>query len=120
MYKYFVVQLVCFLFDVLLFSFLIMLGFDVFYANFISKSISGALSFFMLGFLVFPSRLNHSFITFLKYLTLWVSNIFLSSYLVVLLIPFVGMAVVSKVIIDILMFNLNFFISKYLVFRLRR
>lgn len=120
MYKYLIAQLICFLLDVLLFYFLISFDVDIFHANLISKSTSGILSFFMLSLLVFYTNKSLSSTAFLKYLILWISNIIVSSYLVVLLNSVIAIAVLSKLIIDFIMFNLNFLISKYVVFRVRR
>lgn len=119
MYKYLVIQAICFLFDVLLFSFFIYIKFDIFYSNLASKIISGILSYIMIGLFVFNSGNYLSIVTISKYFALWILNIFFSSYFVVLLNSFVGVAVLSKIIVDVIMFNLNFFISKYFVFKVK-
>lgn len=115
--RYIGVQVGCFALDLIVFMAAYWLGIPVFYANVLSKICSGVTAFLLQRHWVFKST-HESFSTqSFRYLGLWLANIPLTSWLVVVLYRVTENALVSKILVDGVAFVVNYIISRYFIFK---
>jgi putative flippase GtrA len=114
--KYIGVQVGCFALDLLIFFTAYGLDIPVFYANTLSKTCSGIAAFLLQRHWVFQS--THQTITkqSLRYLSLWIANIPITSLLTAGLYHVTGNPLLSKILIDGLAFVINYLVSRRLIF----
>lgn len=117
--KYIGVQVGSFLFDFLLFTLLSLAGNSIFASNFLSKIGSGLLSFTLQRHFVFKANQKSISRQFLLYLSLWVANIFGTSWLIVQIDALIDNRYFAKLLTDGIAFVINYLVSKHLIFTTR-
>ena len=115
-------SIACFVIDIAIFAWLFWLGMSAMFATIFARTISGIVNFMLNKFLVFHSRsARRAAREALGYFALWLVLMLLSGSAVSLVGPQVtGLVVAVKVLVDVSLFLLSYYVQSRFVFTKKR